>query len=122
MTTEHLYYDDAGVQVTSARFVTRGQTLAMSGVTAVSALRHGLTRFQKTLLTCGLLLLVLAHPASLRVTGVLMVAYATWFVLRPPYSVVVTSASGHHTLLTDRRRARVMAIVTAVNEAIVGRA
>lgn len=51
-----------------------------------------------------------------------MTAYAAWFLLRSPYSVVVTSASGHHTLITDRQRARVTAIVQAINEALVHRA
>ncbi|GAA5438297.1 DUF6232 family protein [Deinococcus sp. A31D244] len=120
--SEHTYYTDAGVQVTNARFICGDRTLAMSGVTAVSAQRHALTKPQQLLLTCGVLLFLLADPAFLRVSGALMTAYAAWFLLRPPYSVVVTSASGHHTLITDRQRARVTAIVQAINEALVHRA
>lgn len=122
MTDEHTYFHDAGVRVTSARFIAGSQTIAMSGITAVRTLRHGLTSMQLLMLVGGGLLLALAHTATLQTLGAALLAYGLWRWWRPPYSVEITMASGALTVLTDRRRTRIHEIVDAVNDAIIHRA
>ena len=121
--TEHEFYQDEGVQVTSARFITGGQTIAMSGVTAVTTLKHAMSRGEMMALGVGIICLIAAKdfiPAIL--IAVPCLAYAYWAYKNPVYALHLTSSSGKQRVLATRQRDRIFGIAKAVNEAIIHRA
>lgn len=122
MTTEHDFYQDARVRVTSARFMTPGQTIAMSGVTAVGVVKHGMTTFEKLCLLVGIaMLLTFWEWGSKIIFAVLLVAFGIWAFLNPVHALHLTSSSGKQRILASRQKARIFAIADAVEKVIVHR-
>jgi Family of unknown function (DUF6232) len=120
MTGEQQFFQDGGVTVTSARFITNGQTHAMSGITSVKRYVQ-----QPNRLVPGLLVLagvgVLANHQV--VLGLLLALLGTvlWIRQKALHSVVIRTAAGDNKALTDTRSDRVDSIIAALNSAIVHR-
>ena len=87
--------DEQNVKVTSARFLVKGQTYAMSGITSV---RTHVDRPSKLgpLVTIALGAVGLFNGPTTFLLGLLVIAEGVfWFrAIRPRYTVVLTSAAG----------------------------
>ena len=119
------FYRDAGVTVTSARFATNGQTIAMSGVTSVSISKDPIGPWEVGCLLTGLPFLwwglTSADARNVVWLGLGLVGFAVWLLSKPVYSLLLTSNSGRRKMLKTKDRARLRKIAAAVEEAIVYR-
>ena len=117
---ETTFFQDAGTTVTNARFMTNGQTHALSGITSVSAYTQEPNRFPPFVLAIvGVIGLVTTHYLFGLVT--LGVAVLWWIGLKTQYSVLIRTAAGESKVLTSPDGKRVADIVAALNNAIVHR-
>ena len=122
MTNEKTFYTDTRVEVTNSRFMMAGQTIAMSGVTAVTTLRHSLSKLEWVALVVGLLCLFGGRDWSTRIIlGLLPLAFGVWAWLNSVYTLLLTSSSGKQRVLSDRNKQRIFEIAEAVNSVIVHR-
>lgn len=119
--TEQQFYQDAGVQVTNARFITSGQTIAMSGVTAVSTHKDALPKGAGVILLLALATLIFAKGVEVKVLAVFILIPIIWLTLNPVYSLLLTSSSGNKRMLGDRKKDRIFKIAEAVNQVIIHR-
>jgi len=118
MAEEKVFFDEQGVKVTNARFVTFGKTHSMSGVTAVSAYVINPNRKPPIILAVvGIIIVIFHWMGALLIAG----AAAWWFLQKKNYSVVLSSASGNEDALTDKNEDFIQRAVTALNDAIVYR-
>jgi hypothetical protein len=119
---EQTFFNDAGITVTNARFITTGQTYAMSGVTSVKNLRRDPKRLGPIILAVVGLLMLLGG-SSMLLFGLLLVAggVAWWILDKPKYIVSLTTSSGEAEATWSKNRDFIEKIVAAVNEAIVHR-
>jgi Family of unknown function (DUF6232) len=117
---ETTFFQDAGATVTNTRFITGGQTHALSGITSVSAYTREPNRVAPVIVGfIGLLLLIGGSVAG--ALPFLIVAVFWWILSKPSYSVVIRTAAGEAKALTDEDQGRVERVVAALNEAIVFR-
>ena len=119
---ERTFLSEGGVSVTNARFMTPGQTYAMSGVTSVKSARSDPSR--KPPIIMGIIgVLALAGGGGITVVGLLLIAgaLAMWFLQKPEFHVQLSSASGEDTALTNRDEQFIAKVVGALNDAIVHR-
>jgi len=117
---ETTFYEDEGAKVTNARFMTNGETHALSGITSVSEYVQNPNRIWSIL--CGLIgvLLLLTrfywYGAALIVLTVII-----HMTQEAKYVVLIRTSAGELKALTDTNGKRVAAIVQALNDAIVYR-
>lgn len=118
MAEEKVFFDERGVKVTNARFVTTGKTHSIAGVTAVSSYIISPNRKPPIILAVVGLIITIFHWA-----GLILVAGAAawWFIQKKQYSVVLSSASGNQDALTDPDQDFIARVVEALNEAIIHR-
>lgn len=124
-TGEVEFYRDAGVTVTSARFSTNGQTIAMSGVTSVSIHKDPVGPIEVGCLITGLPLLYWGFTSpdarSVLLLGFALVGFAAWIIGKPIYSLVLTSNSGRKKMLKTKNKERLVKIAAAVEDAVIYR-
>ena len=119
---EQTFLSEGGVSVTNARFMTPGQTYAMSGVTSVKSARSDPSR--KPPIIMGIIgVLALAGGGSVAIVGLFLIAgaVAMWFLQKPAFHVLLNSASGENTALTNKDEQFITKVVAALNDAIVHR-
>jgi uncharacterized oligopeptide transporter (OPT) family protein len=113
------------VTVTSARFVVEGTTYAIAGVTSVGFQEDSTKR---GVLVCFTVILALIGFAFLAVgmyyQSVIILLFAAVFgwlawMVKPDYSVILTTAAGEIRAITSKDRAFIRRIVNALNDAIV---
>lgn len=122
MTGETTFFQDSGATVTNTRFVTNGQTHALSGITSVSEYVNNPSR--KPAIVIGLLGVALCFLGRSTVTlGILLLVLAIglWILQKATYSVLIRTAAGDSKVLTDPSAKRVSSIISALNDAIVHR-
>ena len=118
---ETTFFQDAGVAVTNSRFVTNGQTYALSGVTSVSKYIDHPKRGTPILTA---IVGIIAYSTSKSVLILLLfigLAIWLWVSKKTTYSVMIRSSSGESRALTDLDDARVDKIISALNDAIIHR-
>lgn len=119
---EKSFFSDGGVSVTNARFIAQGQTYAMSGITSVKSFRQDPSR--KGPIILGIVgVLALGGGGSVTVGGLLLAAGAVawWFLQKPEFSVLLSSASGETKALASQDGDFISKVVNALNDAIVHR-
>lgn len=116
---EQIFFDEGGVKVTNARFVTFGKTQALSGITSVSTLVRKPSRFGPVLLIIIGMCTVAASP----VFGFLMIALGILWLMsqKSVYIVQLESASGVSNALESKNQDFIFRVVDALNDAIVAR-
>lgn len=123
MNEEIVYLDDGGVKVTSARFVTPGETFAMSGVTSVK-LRESPPPYKNPAIlgVLGLLFLFSGDAAAI-VFGIVFVAAAIFWgmQLKTKYIVILKSSSGENEAISSEKGDYIKNIEKALNDSIIGR-
>ena len=118
MAEEKVFFDERGIKVTNARFVTLGKTHSMSGVTAVSSYINKPNRKPPIILAVvGIIIVIFHWSGALLIAG----AVAWWVLQKSTYSVVLSSASGNQDALTDKDADFIQRAVSALNDAIVFR-
>src|SRR4051812_23816063 len=125
---EQMFFDRAGVRVSTARFIAGDRTYAISAVTSVRFNRIVPKRGLPIILFCvGGFLLLGAIESGSGGAGVFVallfggLGAALWYSTPSRYSVRVMTASGEADAFVSKDRQLVFDIVQALNDAIVAR-
>lgn len=114
--SEEIFYQDRGITVTNARFVTTQKTYALRNISSVHAATIPPNRTYPTLLCLLGLLMCSGNPA---IGIVLLVLGIVWlFLQKTDYSVAITSNAGEHKSIISEDRQFIESVVDAINEAI----
>ncbi|QLG10997.1 QacE [Deinococcus sp. D7000] len=116
---EKTFFQDAGATVTNARFITDGQTHAMSGITSVQEVTDEPMRGAPILLAA--VGLVACAASAIMGVALMMGAAFWWYGQKTTYTVAIRTSAGELKALTDTDGVRVQRIVEALNQAIVYR-
>lgn len=116
---EKLFFEHNGVKVTNTRFISGGQTFAMSNITSVKSSEEKPKRLGGVLI----LLIGLVTMASLPIIGGLISAAAIYYLikLKPMYHIMLSTSGGESSALKTDQKEYLNQIVTALNEAIIYR-
>ena len=119
---EQTFFNENGVTVTNSRFITPGQTYAMSGVTSIRKLKIT-PSYKAPIITAIIGFISLGFGDSGIAIGILLIiAGIAWFILnKPTFVVVLSSASGEQEALSSKDEEFISRVVNALNEAIVAR-
>jgi hypothetical protein len=116
---EKTFFENGDVKVTNSRFVTGGQTYAMSNVTSVK------TFIQKPSRVFGVLLLIVGLIMLLNslMFGFVLVALASviLYMQKSIYHVMLSTSGGETSALKTNEREYIEKVVNALNDAIVHR-
>jgi hypothetical protein len=117
---EHVFLNEGGIQVTTARFVAKGRTYALSGITSVSLYQ---IKPRRGLVIAFAIISFIAFSQHSSILGAVFLGFAVigWFANPPTYSVRLMTASGESDAFTAKDRSQVERVVHALNEAIVAR-
>jgi hypothetical protein len=124
---ETILLDEGGIKVTNARFITQGQTYAMSGVTSVKSSAFQPSRLGPILLILfggfGALASLSGRSVGVAVAMLILAALGVvWFRSKKPvYAVMLTSASGESKAFSSNDARFVARIVSSINDAMVHR-
>ncbi len=116
---EKTFFEYEGVKVTNTRFVTDGQTFAMSNVTSVKAFEQPPKWFGGILI---LVIGVIISSQSLPI-GIVIIALAAFYMYKQKtiFHVMLTTSGGESSALKTHQREYLNKVVSALNEAIVYR-
>ena len=120
---EKVFFDQAGVKVTNARFIVNSQTYAMNGVTSVKS--HVTPPDRKgplIALAIGIIILLAADGAG-KLLGLGIAALGAWmlFQQKDTHAVFLSSASGEVKALANQDGDYIGGVVGALNQALVYR-
>ncbi len=116
------FFNSENVSVTNARFIVRGQTYAMSGITSVKSFQDDPSRAGPIIMGIVGLLALVAGDGGV-VIGLIFIACAIlwWISQKKKFSVLLNTASGETEALTSHDRRFISRVVDALNEAIIYR-
>ena len=116
---EQVFFESGDVKVTNARFITGGQTFAMSNVTSVKALEENPSRFGGIVV----ILIGIATMVSSIAAGLIIAGLAAWYLYqqKTSFHVMLSTSGGERSALTTHQREYLTQIVDALNKAIVHR-
>jgi hypothetical protein len=120
--TEQTFFSSGEVSVTNTRFMAKGQTYAMSGITSVKSYRQDPSVKGPALV--GILgIIALLTGKSGIILGLILIAVAVgwWRSLKPEFSVLLSSASGEVKALASKDEGFIRSVINALNDAIVHR-
>ena len=116
---EKTFFEYEDVKVTNTRFITGGQTFAMSNITSVKAFE------QKPKRLFGILALVIGLGIAIQspVIGILIAASAGLYLYlqKTVFHVMLSTSGGESSALKTFQRDYLNKIVSALNDAIVHR-
>lgn len=116
---EVVFFDRNGVRVTNARFIAHSKTFAMQGVTSVNLGIEKPSRLGPFIVgMIGIGFLLTGKAAGL---AMLFTAIMWWFLQKPTWVVVLSSASGEIKALADKDGTLIRGIVDALNQSIIHR-
>lgn len=131
---EKIFFNKDGVIVSNSRFVVRGQTYAMSGITSVTSVRNDPSRIGPIVLFFLAFIFLLyglgmySHdPSGAIIGGGFWVSVFTiwgvksWRGQKTYYQIIFNSSSGRVTALTSDDEEYIKTVVAALNDAIVSR-
>jgi hypothetical protein len=117
--SERVFLQEGNVSVSDKRFVVGAQTYPLSGITSIKS--HQQVPSRVIPIVIGLFgLLVLASSVAGGAIAIL-VAFLIWFLQKPAYSVVLSTAAGEQQALMAPDRAYIERVVQALNNAVVAR-
>jgi hypothetical protein len=120
--SENSFLVEGNVRVTNARFISGGQTYAMSGITSVKRTvqkpKYGVWVF---LALIGFVFLLAGKEAAIFGVLLIVVAIAVAASLKSDHFVVLHSSSGEMNALSSKDESFIQRVVEAINEAIVFR-
>jgi Family of unknown function (DUF6232) len=117
--TEQTFFEYDDVKVTSSRFITGGQTYAMSNITSVKPYEKKPSRFLGVVV---LLLGLIVAMSSLSV-GIVMVVCAGIYLYfqKSIYHILLSTSAGETKALVTYQRDYLDKVIAALNDAIVAR-
>jgi Family of unknown function (DUF6232) len=117
---EKFFFNSSNVSVSNARFMVRGQTYAMNGVTSVKQTVAHPSRVGPIVL--GLISLLVAFVGSL-VFGILglILAVVWWINQKSIWYVILSSSSGETRALSSSDRGHIDGVIEALNQSIIYR-
>ncbi len=121
---EKEFYRDEFAVVTNTRFMTNGETHALSGITSVSRYIKGPSLVPPSILVLiGLMFLYRTSGVSSITLGLasFVLAVIIRLIQKPSYIVAIRTAAGEIRAITDQNAERVDKIISALNQAIVSR-
>ena len=124
---EKTFFEQGGIKVTNARFISGGQTFSMNNVTSIKTSARAPKRFWPILAVIfGALMALSGVMASNVMMGLLGAALAGWgaytrWRAQTEYDLLLTTAAGEASALSTRDKALLDRIVAALNDAIVAR-
>ena len=120
---EHEFFRSENVMVSQTRFVTFGQTYAMSGVTSVKASSVSPSRTGPLIVGGIGMLCLFAGSAGPLIFGAILLAIAAliWASQKPEYFVSLSVASGEVRALKSKDPRFIGDVIQALNECIVAR-
>jgi len=120
---ERMFFTQNDVSVSNARFIVRGQTYAMNGVTSVKQSVTEPSRAGPVILFfVGLLPLFSGTAGGVVIALVLIIGAVLWWrSQRPLYTVVLSSASGEAQALSSQDGQYIASVIDALNHSIVHR-
>lgn len=121
---ERTFLNEAGVRITSSRFITPAQTYAMSGVTSVKQQIKKANRVPGILLAIvGLIVFFSSHGASGKLVGAIMflAGVALAVVVKDLHYVVIHSASGESRATESKDVGFIVRVIGALNDSIIAR-
>jgi Family of unknown function (DUF6232) len=116
---EQIFYEKNNITVTNSRFISNGQTYAMSGVTSVKRLTENPKR--GTPIFIGLIGLSLFAFHFLAGSIGIVVAVAIWMMQGSKYFVQLQTASGESRALESTDSIFIEEVIAALNQAIIAR-
>ena len=119
---EQTFLNKGGIQVINARFIGKGRTYAVYGITSVSL--YKIKPRRAAVMACVVIAAVaFSQGGNGALVGLIFLAFAiaSWFMNPQTYSVRLMTASGESDAFTGKDRSQVERIVQALNEAIVSR-
>lgn len=120
---ETSFFNENGISVNNARFITQSQIHAMSGITSVKAFRKSPHR--KLLIFMGIMGVVELGFGGTFMTifwvALIAGAIAMWLFTKPVFSVMLNSASGESSVLASKDNEFIQRVVSALSDAIVHR-
>jgi hypothetical protein len=121
--TEQIFFEQANVKVTNARFIVNSQTYAMNGVTSVKSNVVPPSR-TGALIAIGVgLMMLFAAEGAMKIVGLAIAGAGAWFLSqqKSTHSVYLSSASGEVQALSNTDEDFINSVVHALNEALVHR-
>jgi len=122
---EKTFFSSGDVTVTSARFMAKGQTYAMSGVTPVKLFQQDPSRKGPIILEIIGLLVMMGGGGAVGcvVFGLLLIGGAVALLMKqkPEFSVLLSTASGKVRALASSDGDFIPKVVSALNDAVVHR-
>jgi hypothetical protein len=118
---EVTFYNDAGVLVTQARYVTRSKTYAMRNISSVHTYEIVKSKTLPIILIVIGCLMMLAEGPRIMGGILLLIGIAILVLLKNEYAVRISTNSGEANSIVSKDRVYVQKIVNALNEAIIHR-
>lgn len=117
--SEKVFFEYDDVKVTNARFVSGGQTYAMSNITSVKTTEKKPSRLG------GVFFLIVGALVAVNNAwmGVLVMAAAAYFLYQQKtiYHVILATSGGETSALTTNQPEYLKKVIGALNEAIIHR-
>lgn len=123
MADEKTFFEHGDVKVTNARFVTGGQTYAMSNVTSVKTFEKKPSRVGGlVIIALGVAVMVPMTSQSIAV-GAVIAAGGIFYMLKQKtlYHIMLSTSAGETSALNTHEKEYLSQVVGALNEAIVQR-
>ena len=116
---EKIFFEYEDVKITNARFLSGGQTYAMSNVTSVKSFEQKPKRFLPIIILIIGLIIAINKP----VVGIAIAAIFGFFIYKQKtiYHVMLATSGGEVSALKTDQRQYLEKVVSALNEAIVHR-
>ncbi|MGV8899189.1 MAG: DUF6232 family protein [Burkholderiaceae bacterium] len=116
---EKTFFEYEDVKVTNTRFITAGQTFAMSNITSVKAFENK----PKRLLGIIALIIGLIVLAQSFMVGILITAAAAFYLYQQKtvFHVMLSTSGGESSALKTFQRDYLNKVVNALNDAIIHR-
>jgi hypothetical protein len=121
--TETVFFDENNVKVTNARFISNGQTYAMSGVTSVRSTMAP-AEIKGYLIAIGIgLIMLFALDGAAKLLGIVVAGVAVWLLMnaKSTHWVTLVTAAAESRALESNDEAFINRVVEALNDAIVHR-
>jgi len=121
---EQVFLNEGGVQVTNARFIAKGRTFAINGITSVTLYKKGPSLLGPILILFFAVAVFLHAPDNPKAgiaSLVMIVIVIIYWIFDNTYAVRLMTASGESDAFSSRKRDQIQRIVRALNEAIIAR-
>lgn len=116
---ETVFFNQAGVSVSNARFIVNSQTYAMNGVTSIKQAVNHPSRLGPIVL--GFIGFLFLFGSIVLALIFLAAAILWWMNQKPEWFVILSSASGETKALSSNDKTYIDGVINALNQSIIHR-